>query len=748
MMRIWFLLCLLLTLVVGCEQGAAVSPAVEPAPKESLLSGAWAVRGMVYDVARGEGEGIAGSSIVFQINRGEKLVAEGKGAISPDGSFTIGVYIEEGDTVSLQAKAPGYLSSSVHLTLEEIAAGNLVRIDLELPTNVALSIVGYEWKPAQLEPGISELPEAESGGLLTIYVRNGSPLPLGIDALTVDGLDVGEHVAQHRVRWSRMRPDPLSAGGMGAWELSLADARADVQLGLYPSGALPLNASLVLRPTPIAVSYATWDQAGDRLLVFVHNRDERALFEIEDVLLNGEQAEVRIAQRELGPGETGLIIISPGFGRELLDTVYCQVRGRIIEGSSVSAWAAIRSLAPVFPIGTWPDANELDESVLADLKEHGIDTLVLDLPQSPDDPVWKQVVDDSDLGVIGVPRFPASRVQLSVFRDQPGLLAWFISDEPELNLNRDLYGALDQPHDSGDDSDASWRLAPGFAEAERSYRQGSGPPTYVNYWSYRLLPKYAPIPDIAGMAHFAVDAPGANWRGSHSLQEVFTYTLGLRYHAAPAPIWPWVQALCSTSWYENTGACWNRLPTLSELRAQLYLQLNAGAKGVLWFTHRLPFVEEGAAQWAEVGRQSRLIGALREFFLYGDIADTVRISGGNALARAVVSEDAVVIPLVNLDYDWQKRVWAEGQDPPMPSEPYAFHPREDLVLSVLMPEWIRPETAFLVTPEGVSEVPWESAARVVTLTLPVLDDVALLIVSDQESLAEEVGARLGPCQLK
>ena len=297
--------------------------------------------------------------------------------------------------------------------------------------------------------------------------------------------------------------------------------------------------------------------------------------------------------------------------------------------------------------------------------------------------------------------------------------------------------------DPGDSSDAAWRLGQAFVEAERAFQRLGGPPTYGNLSSYKLLPKYAPALDLAGVSHYAVDAWAANGRGAHPLEDVYTYTLGLRYHTAPAPIWPWVQALCDTSWYENTGACWNRLPTPAEMRAQLYLELAAGAKGVLWYTYHPELVAQGAEQWQEVGRQNRLLGAVSDLFLYGDVAETVQVDQGRVLARAIVSERAVAIPVVNLDYDWEPYLWRQGEDPPPPSQPYRFRERSALSFSVLLPQWIQPQGAWAISPEGVTPLAWSSEARVLRFELAGLRDVALVVVGE-EAVAEALSARLRP----
>ena len=98
---------------------------------------------------------------------------------------------------------------------------------------------------------------------------------------------------------------------------------------------------------------------------------------------------------------------------------------------------------------------------------------------------------------------------------------------------------------------------------------------------------------------------------------------------------------------------------------------------------------------------------------------------GKVQAAAIVSSQAAIVPLVNLDYTWVKRTWVTGQAAPLPSPAYIFRPQEKPSFSVLLPEWIEAGAAFLVTPSGTADIKWSAEGRLVTLTLDRLEDVAM-----------------------
>ena len=197
-------------------------------------------------------------------------------------------------------------------------------------------------------------------------------------------------------------------------------------------------------------------------------------------------------------------------------------------------------------------------------RAHGMNALILDLPERRDDPTWAQLQNKNGFRLIGAPRTALDKAQLAAFADSPALAAWLVADEP----------------------DATNKNSAELSAASQLYRQSSKLPVFLSLSAYRSLTQYAPIADVVGISHFAIDAPAANSTGSHALEEVLTYTLAARNAAAPNPLWVWAQGMCSSGWQKDAGACWNRLPTLAELRAQLYLQLIAGAKGVFWASHR------------------------------------------------------------------------------------------------------------------------------------------------------------------
>jgi hypothetical protein len=672
-----------------------------------------ALQGVIYELAQGAAAPIEGGQVEYQVRRENKTVKQGELLSDAQGRFALDVSLQKGDTLVLRAVAPGFSPAELYLTAEQTSAGAALDIGLSAPTQSVLSMEGFQWQPAGTE-SLQEPGTPDGGGVARLYFVNAGILPVSIDRLALDGVDIAKQIAARRVQWSRLWPPSLAPGEMGVWEVKLAQSPKEASFSLYPRDASPVHTQAALSASWLSIRYLTFSEDREQLLVYVRNEHPTSLARLELISLNGAQVQTEIKQRDLGPGEVGLLALTPEVYPALGELVCVQVQGRVSTGERVIAWASARLFEPFFPIGVWPDARELNRANQDDLRAHGLNTLILDLPEQRDDPAWAQLQNKNDFGLIGAPRAALDRAQLTAFADSPVLMGWLIADQPETAKK-----------DSAD-----------LSANSMIYRQSSKLPIFLNLSAYRSLTQYAPIGDVIGVSHFAIDAPAANSTGSHALEEVLTYTLAARDAAAPNPLWAWAQGMCSSDWQKDAKACWNRLPTLSELRAQLYLHLIAGAKGVFWANYRAAYVAAAPGQWSEIGQQDRVLQALSSLLLYGEPAGTVSAHKGRVQGSVIVSPQAAVVPLVNLDYTWERRVWEAGKAAPAASPAFAFHPQEKPSFTVLLPEWIEPGVAFLVTPSGTTDIKWSAEGRLVTFTLDRLVDVAMVVIGGNDLRAK------------
>jgi len=187
-------------------------------------------------------------------------------------------------------------------------------------------------------------------------------------------------------------------------------------------------------------------------------------------------------------------------------------------------------------------------------------------------------------GVKVIPYINLERMEQDVARARGArsILAWYLQDEPDLNdVSPERLRAL----------------------SRRLRRLDAARPIFVTVWSPDRYPDYAPSTDILATTLYPVrhTDPGQN-----DLRSVATAVEAARTAAAGRCVWAIVQAFWAEPW-------WPRNPTPEELRAMVFLALNHGADGVIYFSYRSgdrPITEQHSL-YAEVRRINGEITALR-----------------------------------------------------------------------------------------------------------------------------------------
>jgi len=230
------------------------------------------------------------------------------------------------------------------------------------------------------------------------------------------------------------------------------------------------------------------------------------------------------------------------------------------------------------------------------------------------------------------------------------------------------------------------------------------------------------------------------------------------------------------------GQVGNPIPTPSEARAQLYMQLGEGAKGVFWFRYMTPdnmektyrddfkkmkkrikeLEEQGrlrdwmkgwqvsesdldaaftqyrkfwADTWAAMREMNTEMCMLRPILSRGDVYPQVWIESASnrrkLYSSAIASAQAVVLFVVNLDYDFD----IQG---------YRFKSQKDIRIWIESPVWL-PSTgsAWLVKGEQMTPVKLQQEDGDVVIELDSLQDAAIILIGDAklfESLTPDTGS--------
>jgi hypothetical protein len=198
----------------------------------------------------------------------------------------------------------------------------------------------------------------------------------------------------------------------------------------------------------------------------------------------------------------------------------------------------------------------------------------------------------------------AVRRRVERYRYHPGLLAWYLIDEPG------------ETQTSAEETRAAYEWIKEIDPTHPVYLVNNRPETYIDY---------APSTDI-----LAIDPYPIPNRSPSAVADAVD--LALAAVRGRKPVWVIIQAFGATEW-------WARAPTPAEERCMVYLALIHGAKGILFY--RYCTAEErniqSEALWKEVVQLAGELRALGPILLTGTDVTGVRIaqegSGIDVLAK-------------------------------------------------------------------------------------------------------------------
>ena len=161
------------------------------------------------------------------------------------------------------------------------------------------------------------------------------------------------------------------------------------------------------------------------------------------------------------------------------------------------------------------------------------------------------------LGLRAIPYIDVGNMDADVVKaSQTGAIhSWYICDEPDLNKMpvetvREHFHALRQ------------------ADPQR--------PVYLTVWSLKRYAEFVPYCDVFAPNPYPIVKKDA---AQNNLRWVSIAVRTARRLAGDRPVWAIIQAFWAEPW-------WPRSPTAEELRAMVYLALNQGAKGIIYFSYR------------------------------------------------------------------------------------------------------------------------------------------------------------------
>lgn len=596
------------------------------------------------------------------------------------------------------------------LALAAVAVIATVAPVAQADETLRIDAVGYV--PAAFDPAIPEYPRKpeknwdfgnpDLGGILTVVVANDGDADADVEGVTVDGTPLAAFLAAtcqdaglacqasppREMAWARWLPSPvIPAGGAAVFQLKRT-ADVETTVGFAFDGGAVLEATTP-EASPVRLGLVYRD--GIDVVAIVRNESE------EDADLEGVRvAGASVAFDVLGGGDmvpagrTAIVrILGAGAERE---GAYLALTVATSEGD---ATVGMRTYSPSFPIGNWITSGWNDPTFLADVRDHHIDT------------VWGYARN------VATAREYKFRLIADAVPCLEGQTSGCIAPEDEDVVAVYAYG---------DEVEFGRSAQEVMANLERR-RLESDRPTYINDAAQRVFQVFAGQADIGSMDHYTSGiglctisgAQPATMQGQ-PIEWAGNYTYYLKRNVEPNPAWVWSQAGNKKT---TADSCWHGLPTVDEMRAQLFSELANGAKGTTWFIFgSYADVDPSPALWAEAGLLGATLSETRAWLSTGDLDPGALLGSSPDLEVGVVSApDAVVVPVLDLSY----REKPKG---------YVWSSRDDVEVEVALPAWLAEgDVSVWQVIGGVwSEVDAERDGDAVTARIDALDVGTVLVI--------------------
>jgi hypothetical protein len=246
---------------------------------------------------------------------------------------------------------------------------------------------------------------------------------------------------------------------------------------------------------------------------------------------------------------------------------------------------------------------------------------------------------------------------------------WNVGDEPDLN-NKPAQEEMEQNW-------AYWKNDPNT-------------PSYINLAVQKKFQQYGFFPDVVSMDHYTDDgAPNViplSWiTREGSVREAIEYTDQLKFNTEPKRMY---------SWSQLAGSVWGSLQAEDYIvNFQFWSHVSSGAKGIHYFVAQPGTKANYPQQWNEAIHSTKQLNTIKNLCLFGESWNGVKVNSGAVVARALISEDAMVVVLKNNSIDYTltnifAHDWASS------ISPVAFD------IEFTIPTWVSLDQFYEATSEG------------------------------------------------
>ncbi|MCL4234962.1 MAG: PKD domain-containing protein [Deltaproteobacteria bacterium] len=532
---------------------------------------------------------------------GDEIDFDGADSSDPNGlALTFALDFGDGESADAASGTHAYANAGVYratLTATNTegfvdASSCVVQVG-DFPTGAG-TLDGIDFHPNYFRAEIAETGAPPFGGGV-VYGFFTSPNAADADTILVNGQN--GHPDETHVEWCEILDADLLPAGVGAVQChSYDDAFSPgVTVNLaVKAGATTLWSFSGPIPAPtLSPTFITANVAGDELLIYARNDADEPV-ELTGLAIDGQDVSdfAAIETDVIAPGGTGLIRVPR---REGIDHGMFHIFTVLGETgrAPVSGTRFHRVFPPIFPLGNWDGSSDDiydNDDNRAEQLDYGIDMHIYG-PSGDDHPDDVVPLAENEGFYLFTHMGGTNALYeeyIANWGDSPAIAANAVFGEPDLN-------------GEAIDSLAEMQL-------QRNLWGTKKPQWGYNACAHRW-PAFQALPDIGGMDHYCVFAPKCNTNWPPFLWDhlwfLGYYAESAKINAEPKPVWDWTQA-------NNWGDLYffNRCLTDEEIRAQWYVVLGRGVKGLLWFRFSKEWMQMCPGPLPEMKRLARELDAV------------------------------------------------------------------------------------------------------------------------------------------
>ncbi len=549
----------------------------------------------------------------------------------------------------------------------------------------------------------------DNGGVLYFFIKNDGETEDAVADVRAAGKPLDAH---ENVHWWRQWPRRLAPGQVGWVTLKSVGAPfeqgADAEVDVVMASGKRISFTTRCETPPLRLGNALPAPDYQTLHLYVRNDGDKPL-RLREIVFNADRYEIGHRaltlvgdDPDMPPG--ALRILNLTLEQALPPLYPMAVRVCAMQGDTpVWTGAGIRLTEANYTIGTWESGMPEREEGQQFARKLGIDACVATRDWELQREMYRKYhIRTLAIGNHEVGDPPKKQPNLDMVRalsDSPHLAAWMVRDEPDLHnipaermhRHNNIYWDTDANH-----------------------------PTYLNLMTTAGYNDYGHIPDIVCMDHYVFFAPNNIPRTGITrfaeLEEALEFTDLLKENTEPVRMWVWPQL---------AAPVWNRQPYPWGVNYQFWAHVKGGAKGLLWFKYGAGYEthEEYAAPTAEAEKLVRQFNLIRSLCFYGEPLRSVKSDNEHLLARALISEDALVVIVLNNNY--------ETDGVPFAAE-YALHPTAGSV-TVPLPHWIAPEQVSRVTDEGIEPAAYQMEENGLRIPVEMHKESMVFLIGSQDT---------------